>query len=697
MEHEGRHAMRKSTRREFLRAGAGAASLMLLPPSIRRAMAIPARRITGTIADVQHVVIFTQENRSFDHYFGTLRGVRGFGDRFPIPLPDGRPVWHQRDARGREILPYHFDTATTSAQRVEGTPHTWPDAQEAWNEGRMDRWLPAKSERSLGHYREQDIAFQFALANAFTLCDAYHCAMQTGTNPNRLFLWTGSNDPRGQHGGPALVNTHDDLAPIDQTGYAWTTYPERLEQAGVSWKQYQDMADNFEDNPLEGFRQYRSAAPGSPLHSRALSTHSLDDLARDVREGTLPQVSWIIAPAKYSEHPGPSSPAWGAEYTARVLDALTANAEVWGGTVLLINFDENDGFFDHMPPPSPPSRDAQGRPLGGSTVSLDGEYHLADKGPSHGTEQDPPAYRGRPFGLGPRVPMYVISPWSRGGWVNSQVFDHTSVLRFLEQRFGVVEPNISAWRRAVCGDLTSAFDFAQPERVLPALPALVGIDALVERQSRLPPPLPPLESALPKQAPGVRPSRALPYDLHVDEMPGEQGLRLGFCNRGQVAAVFHVYDRLDPSSPPRRYTVEPGKRLDGVWSLRDGETPAYHLSVHAPNGFYREYRGAMPPTIAIASERDRAGELKVRLHNPSEQVELSIADHYAGDARALRLESGVTDRHWSLDRSGYWYDLAFTRADDPHYLRRLAGRIETGTHGSSDPGSGRAGPDPPPA
>jgi phospholipase C len=121
-------------------------------------------------------------------------------------------------------------------------------------------------------------------------------------------------------------------------------------------------------------------------------------------------------------------------------------------------FDENDDFFDHVPPPAPPSRTASGAMLGGSTVDLAGEYHLV---PSSGdADVDLPQYRGRPYGLGPRVPMYVVSPWSRGGWVNSQVFDHTSVIRFLETRFGFHESNISAWRRAVCGDLTSAFDFA---------------------------------------------------------------------------------------------------------------------------------------------------------------------------------------------------------------------------------------------
>ncbi len=174
----------------------------------------------------------------------------------------------------------------------------------------------------------------------------------------------------------------------------------------------------------------------------------LQSLRDDIAAGKLPQVSWIVAPATYSEHPGPSSPVQGAWYTQEVLNALTANPAVWSKTVLLINFDENDGFFDHVPPPCAPAFD--GDTLAGATTldleQVRPEYHV-DK---------------HPYGPGPRVPMYVVSPWSRGGWVNSQVSDHTSVLRFLEARFGVAETNISGFRRAVAGDLTSAFNFVSP-------------------------------------------------------------------------------------------------------------------------------------------------------------------------------------------------------------------------------------------
>lgn len=170
-----------------------------------------------------------------------------------------------------------------------------------------------------------------------------------------------------------------------------------------------------------------------------MSTRDLDKLKEDVLADKLPQVSWIVATAEGSEHPGPSSPAQGADYTARVLDALTSNPEVWSKTVLLINFDENDGFFDHMPPPAVPAYEsydadpARARLAGASTVDTVGEYH-------HNLNGSDPQYHHRPYGLGPRVPMYVVSPWSKGGWVNSQVSDHSSVIRFIEARFGVKEP-----------------------------------------------------------------------------------------------------------------------------------------------------------------------------------------------------------------------------------------------------------------
>ena len=702
------------SRRDFLRnsaslAGAGSA-LALFPAAIRRALAIPANQRTGTIRDVEHIVIFMQENRSFDHYFGGLAGVRGFGDRFPIPVPDSpdarhRTVWAQYNDKPdegapRTVLPYRLDTREAyEAMRVASTPHTWSNAQDAWDVGRMGNWPAAKKNHSMAYYTEGDMPFQYAMARAFTVCDAYHCSFTGGTNTNRLFLWTGTNDGLAQGHGPALGNVYNKLTGGDPAGaYTWTTYPERLERAGVSWRIYQNMADNYSLNPTAGFKAYRDAYQGLPgstaaLKDKALTTRDLDLLRQDVLDGALPQVSWICATRAGSEHPSPSSPAQGADYTARVLDALTANPEVWSKTVLLLMFDENDGFFDHMPPPAPPSRNVRGEFAGASTVDTRGEYHEHLAGVE---KDDTPAHLHGAYGLGPRVPMYVLSPWTRGGWVNSQVFDHTSVLRFVERRFGVAEPNISPWRLAVCGDLTSVFDFASPD----AQDGLRGLPPTAERAARaaaLPgtvkPPAP-LAPALARQQAGTRPSRALPYALHSDASERQGRVRLRLANPGATGAVLHVYDRLDLESGPRRYTVEAGKSLEDTW--RAADDGHYDLWVLGPNGFHRHCAGRIGdagPALTVAGSYEGAGAaLRLSLHNPDTRPRacriVPNAYDYPPAADATLSPGQTLDLGWDMARSGGWYDVSVLDADDPSFLRRLAGRIETGAHSTSDPAMG---------
>lgn len=696
--------MPTTNRRNFLLASVAGGAAAALPASIARALAIGPDIRTGTIADVDHVVILMQENRSFDHYFGTYPGANGFSDRFPIPLPPmpnqqpgnlARTVWLQQGAAGRAIVPFHLSTAQNfDLMRVEGTPHHWEDAHFAWDNGRMANWPEAKTPRAMGYFRREDIPFQFALADAFTLCDAYHCSIQAGTNPNRLFLWTGTNDPSGKLGGPAITNSHDNLPHLggNPASYLWMTYPERLQAAGIDWRIYQDMADNFTDNPVAGFESYRSAFAGKAgsdpaLLERGLSTHTMDRFRDDVLKGKLPQVSYMVAPAALSEHPGPSSPAQGATYTAQVLDALTANPDVWARTVLFVMYDENDGFFDHVPPPAPPAK-VDGEWAGGSTVSTDGEYHLVPT-PAAG-KSDLPELRGRSYGLGPRVPMFVVSPWSRGGWINSQVFDHTSVIRFLEQRFGVEEPNISSWRRAVCGDLVSCFDFTTSNPRIPAgmpdpRPA-AGRAAKVKKQPAPEGPglaAPAALNGLAAQEPGVRPSRALPYDLEVTELADERGIGLRFSNRGQAGAVFHVYDRLNPTSVPRRYTVTPGVWLDDAWALQDG---SYDLWVLGPNGFHRHFAGEKAEDAPVLSWRldPAAMTLTVEVAQGSLTAQSGAA---VTSLAGWRTDSAARHR-WELTDNQGWYDLILTSPNAPKFQRRLAGRLESGKPSITDPNRG---------
>ncbi|MCE4553640.1 phosphocholine-specific phospholipase C [Roseateles cellulosilyticus] len=718
--------MTSSSRRTFLQSVAAAGTLGAFPPVIQRALAAPAKVVTGTIKDVQHVVILTQENRSFDHYFGTLAGVRGFGDPFPLPVVDrpgliqGRSVWVQPTeptnatsnpavpgrTQPKILAPFRLNTKLNfNLMRVDGTPHGWGDRH--WDQGRMNWWPLTKHNHSMGYYGAEDIPFQFALANAFTICDAYHCSLAGSTNPNRLFIWTGTNDPLGRSGGPAVSNRNDWFDNLPD--YTWTTYAERLQAAGISWQVYQNMDDNFTDNPLAGFRPFRDgwfnrAGASAALKARGITTRDLDLLRQDVVNGTLPQVSWIVANEEGSEHPGPSSPAQGADYTARVLEALTANPEVWASTVLLVNFDENDGFFDHVPPPAAPSvvrwsdDPAQRQLAGASTVDTSGEYHEVENPLSPA-----PDTLHWPYGLGPRVPMYVVSPFSKGGWVNSQVFDHTSVLRFLEQRFGVMEPNISPWRRAVCGDLTSAFNFANPNHSTDFLRQLPDTRTLADRTRALgnptkPRPTLPATLSLPVQASGVRPSSALPYELAATASVAASRVTVAFVNTGSAAAVFHVYDRLRLADVPRRYTVEPGKQLQGQW-LPDGRG-AYDLWILGPNGFHRHITGnagllamagAANPEVQVSADRS-SGDLLVKLLNGGGAAcEFQLAANRYGSGQPGRytvVARGEQALRLPLAASGRWYDFSVTATGLAGFSRRFAGRVETGAPSISDPAMG---------
>ncbi len=427
-----------------------AAGTTILPASLSKALASTLRgtRPAGSIMDIEHIVILMQENRSFDHYYGTMPGVRGFSDPAAITLPTGNPVFYQPDSAHAQgyLLPFHYDTTSSSAQATPGTDHSWPTQHQAWDNGQMDQWIAAKGEYTMGYFRQDDIPFHWALAEAFTICDNYHCSVFGPTNPNRLYMWTGMIDPGGTGGGPIIDNT----PAFDNVVLSWTTYPERLERAGISWKVYQEE-DNYDDNALAWFKQYAHAPSSSPLRQRGISFGLAGDFEADARAGRLPQVSWLVAPTAQTEHPD-YFPAAGAEYIAQKLDAIAANPDLWARTAFILCYDENDGMFDHVPPPVAPA--------GTASEFVDGLN----------------------IGLGFRTPTTIISPWTAGGFVCSEVFDHSSLIRFIEARFGVAEPNLSAWRRQACGDLTSAFRFsAQPCRY----PARAGELGLPVTESRL--------------------------------------------------------------------------------------------------------------------------------------------------------------------------------------------------------------------
>jgi len=688
-------------RRSFIRAmmaTAGAAAAFT--PAIARALEIPADRRTGTVKDVAHVVILTQENRSFDHYFGTMHGVNGYGDRFAIPapplagVPDRTVLLQPNEHPGGKpalIAPFRLDTSVDfRLYRPLGTPHGFVDSQAAWDNGRMGAWPRFKHNHAMAHFTREDLPFQYGLAEAFTLCDAYHCALHLSTNPTRLYIWTGTHDPLAKGNGPAIVNGYDglDADPLHHGGYLWTTYPERLMAAGIGFQIYQDMADNFSDNPLVGFRRYRdahgaSAAAAALLARRTMTTRSLDDLRQDVMAGRLPEVSWIVAPTAASEHPSVSTPLQGGDYTARVLDALTANPEVWARTVLLINFDENDGLFDHVPPPAPPAR-VLGRTVGATSIPADDEYHV------HSQTAEDAVYLGRPYGLGPRVPLYVVSPWSKGGHVASEVFDHTSILRFLETRFGVHEPNISAWRRAVCGDLTSCFDFGAPDTVdfMGTLPATAALSERAAQLEEIQPPVPD-QTIAPVQESGLRRRRATPYHLDARLRIEGAGCALLFANHSaERAAVFHVYDVMQLDEVPARYTVGAGEALTHPLSA-SGEVA--DIFVLGPNGFHRRLTGRSD-IFSACIETGMTAPAALRLENLTaipQSIAMTDRAYGAtpetimlarGEARSIPLD--LTDSHG-------WYDRQLVAAGQSW---RMAGHVEDGKPSYSDPAAGGPGP-----
>jgi phospholipase C len=393
----------------------------------------------GSLKDVEHVVILMQENRSFDHYFGMLQGVRGFADK------QRRSTFFQKDLAGATVHPFHLTKGC-----LPDISHEWGPQHRSWAGGRMNGFITAREPanvngravavETMGYYARSDLRFYYALADAFTICDRYFCSVIGPTDPNRLMSMSATIDPAGTHGGPILQTNLAGRSNL----FSWRTMPEQLSAKGISWKVYSDTGGGLLDNVLTYFKQYSA---GSKLEAQGIKPAYPDDFHADLASGKLPQVSWVLTSVLETEHPDFSTPQAGEAAARELVQAILARPKLWSKTALFITWDENGGFFDHVAPPTPPKGTA-------------GEYLTVASLPSGtGPLGDAEGIRG-PVGLGFRVPMLVVSPFSRGGLVCSDTFDHTSTLRFLETRFGARVPNVSAWRRRTTGDLTSAFNFA---------------------------------------------------------------------------------------------------------------------------------------------------------------------------------------------------------------------------------------------
>ena len=373
------------------------------------------------------------------------------------------------------LQPFHLksDPPTENGQTTNDISHNWGPQHQSWDSGAMDAFVTAhlaadgasNGPVTMGYFTRKDLAFYYALADAFTICDGYHCSVLGPTDPNRVMSISATIDPAGVAGGPCLV-TQTSERQLDYGTFTWTTMPEQLSAAGVSWKVYNDPTALSELSPFPYFKTfYEPSTPAQiEMAAQALSYTYPASFAADVAAGTLPSVSWIMPPLAECEHPA-APPEYGEYLVQQILQTLVSNPDVRSQTVFIVIYDENGGFFDHVPPRTPPP-------------GTDGEYLTVDPLPA-----DASGIAG-PVGLGFRVPCLVVSPFSRGGYMCSHTFDHTSTLRFLETLFGVEVPNLSSWRRSVTGDMTEALALSlPPDTSVPNLPATSLGDTTVAEQA----------------------------------------------------------------------------------------------------------------------------------------------------------------------------------------------------------------------
>ncbi len=690
----GRLVIPGVTRRRFLQAtGLGAAAAATVGLSRGSAAAAASRSAaasrlpagwTGTIADLKHVVILMQENRSFDHYFGTLRGVRGFGDKQALTWQNGNTIFQQPDTARTDLgylLPYNL------TDQVDGDlDHSWDGDHDAWNGGLWNNWVPAKTEETMGYFTRDEIPFQYAVADAFTICDGYHQAIMAPTSPNRMYFWTGTSSGYTYNPDDYTVDFGPDAGTPEVT-----TYPELLQAAGISWQVYTNdtvgdsgtypyyFDGDYGDNPLWFYQQYNSTnsreggtselairgavTPWQPVTAVGLNidqTHAayvLSSFINAVNSNTLPQVSWIVAPAGYCEHPS-YTPDFGAHYVNTVLQTLFSNPEVWNSTALFITYDEHDGFFDHQLPPTPPA-------------SVTDEY-----------------ISGWPIGPGTRVPMLICSPWTRGGYVDSNVYCHTSMLQFLAAWTGVQPVNITPWRASVTGDLTAAFDFQHPDFSIPAsIPTLDQTWALTQLTGGSTATPAEGDQHMPTQEPGARPHRPTVHqpfaDITVDRSTSQVTANL--TNTGKVGVGFAVYPDNYLSPTPTPITALQGSPGSYVWdaTLTAGN---YAFSVYGPDGFLTSFAGAVVPAsqnsgqvpvVSAALASTGAKNLDLTLANEGQQaiVYTLAPNDYEGTSQTVTVKLGRPRTiSWPTDTYGY-YDVVITADTADGFRRRYAGRI----------------------
>ena len=330
---------------------------------------------------IQHVIVVMQENHSFDNYFGTYPGAD--------ELPKGLTV--------EGVAPFHLPSAIS-----RNMPHGVSTARAAVNGGLMDRFVSAEgSPDTMGYYDETDIPNYWAYAKRFTLADRFFCSFMGPSLPNHLYSVAAS-------AGGMTSNVRNPPG----AGFSFPSLPDRLQAAGISWKSYVGGKDPHAFSALNPLAGFQTIAHDSSLKRRLVNTVSF---FRDVRDGSLPSVSWVFPSPEESEHPL-SDIQVGMWYVTALVNALM-KSPYWLNTVVVITWDEYGGFFDHVPPPQ------------------------ADES-----------------GYGPRVPALIISPYARAGFIDHTMMDFASVLRFIEDTFDVAPLGS---RDGNASSLAGALDLAQ--------------------------------------------------------------------------------------------------------------------------------------------------------------------------------------------------------------------------------------------
>ncbi|HAE69647.1 MAG TPA: phospholipase C, phosphocholine-specific, partial [Sphingobacterium sp.] len=458
----------------------------------------------------------------------------------------------------------------------------------------------------------------------------------------------------------------------------------------------------YSDN---GYKRTLSVPKGDVFHQ----------FRKDVKNGTLPTVSWLMPPAHFSDHPG--QPWFGPWYVSEAMEILLENPEVWKKTIFILTYDENDGYFDHVPPFTVPNpyKENTGKVSSGIDPKMD--FALADQ--QTNPSASPSSIRESSIGLGYRVPMIIASPWSRGGYVNSEVFDHTSSLQFLEnfleRKFNkkIKEENITQWRRTICGDLSSAFRPYHGEKIEKPvfLEQKEFIEGIHQAQFRNVPDFQKLSevelaelnkgtgksSLFPQQEKGVRPACALPYEPYVNAELNKAGdaIRLSFKAGNQTFGAkskgmpFRVYAMSRFRNEELRswdYSVAAGDELMDDWRMADFDSKSYHLRVYGPNGFYREFKGNLfNPKLKFTCHYELnglkpTGNVVVSIENMDSKVHhISIVDNnYKGKGKDRKIAMGEkTSIVMELGKSFHWYDFSIHAKDFPEYEERFAGHVET--------------------